>query len=386
MLSSHTLCPSYSPKTPLWNLHNESGGDMVSFGGWSLPVKYRTGIIESHAQCRETGGLFDVSHMTQLMFTGADRELFLETITPADIQGLKERQMRLSSYLTPDGGIIDDLMVVRHSAKDQVFLISNAATKENDVKHLNDMLQKYSHMDVQIEDLSFARALIAVQGPGVKAAMQRLLDYDFTAQPFMSQFFGSIEGIDVWVARSGYTGMDGVEISVDAKDGERLARILLAQPEIEAAGLGPRDSLRMEGGLCLYGSDIDTTTNPIEAGLSWTISKRRKEEGGYIGAEAVNKVLEQGVVRRRVGLVIEKGAPARAHSKIYAADKETLIGHVTSGIFSPTLKKPISMGYVNVPHHKKGTQVFVEVRGKMLPASIKAMPFVEAGFYRGGSL
>eukprot|EP00767_Chilomastix_cuspidata_P002724 gnl/Chilomastix_cuspidata/285.p1 GENE.gnl/Chilomastix_cuspidata/285~~gnl/Chilomastix_cuspidata/285.p1 ORF type:complete len:392 (-),score=177.12 gnl/Chilomastix_cuspidata/285:35-1210(-) len=373
-------------KTALNALHKAAGGEMVPFAGWEMPLKYEKPIIASHNHCREHASLFDVSHMSQLTFTGKDRERFLESITMADITNSSMRQTRLSCFTTPDGGIIDDLMVTRH--KDNVFFVSNAGCREKDLKHLHESLEA-SGMDVAMTDHTFDRQLLALQGPDVAHIMQELLDYDFTSQPFMSQFFGKLGGkYGVWVSRSGYTGLDGVEISMRREDAEAVANLLLRQPNVELCGLGPRDSLRLEGGLCLYGNEMSTRTTPVEAGLMWMVSQRRRKEGGFPGDHVIQEQLRSGVVRKRVGFVVDKGAPAREHAEVWDATGAYRIGHVTSGLFSPTLRKPIGMAYVNFPHHKVGSKVSVMVRGKLQPATIVKMPFVQperGGFYRGGS-
>eukprot|EP00768_Dysnectes_brevis_P001002 gnl/Dysnectes_brevis/1238_a1382_3127.p1 GENE.gnl/Dysnectes_brevis/1238_a1382_3127~~gnl/Dysnectes_brevis/1238_a1382_3127.p1 ORF type:complete len:384 (+),score=121.56 gnl/Dysnectes_brevis/1238_a1382_3127:101-1252(+) len=373
-------------KTVFHDLHTKLMGDIVPFCGYLLPIKYgKETISEAHAHCRESASLFDVSHMTQFRFTGRNRHEFIESITVADLAELNNHQMRLSSFTTPEGGIIDDLMVTKH--EDHIFLVANAGRADVDLAHLESSLEeaKANGLDINMEILAGPRSLLALQGPKVAQAISPLLDYPFEKQPFMSQREGTLGGIPVLVSRSGYTGLDGVEISVPTDRAVELAELLLDQPGVKACGLGARDSLRLEAGLCLYGSDIDTTTTPIEGGLAWTISKRRRKEGGFPGAERIQRQLASGVTRRRVGFLV-KGAPARAHSPVYDMEGR-LVGEVTSGMYSPTLRRPIAMGYVNCPNHKRGTQLQVGVRGRMQKAEVVRMPFVKpevGGFYRGG--
>lgn len=360
--------------TPLDALHRELGAKMVPFAGYDMPVQYPLGVLKEHQHTRARAGLFDVSHMGQVVLRGADPVAALEKLVPGDLRALKRGRMRYSFFTNDQGGILDDLMITQMG--DHLFVVVNAACKVADIAHL-----KAGLAGVEVEYLGDDRGLLALQGPEAALVLARFAP-EAATMPFMSALPATIRGIPVLLTRSGYTGEDGYEISIAADRTEDVARLLLAEAEVEAIGLGARDSLRLEAGLCLYGHDIDTTTTPVEAGLTWAVSKRRREEGGYPGDAVVRRQLADGAARYRVGLLPEGRAPAREHTEIQAADGRTL-GEITSGGFGPTLGGPMAMGYVAADHAALGTPVNLIVRGKALPAKVAAMPFVPQRYYRG---
>ncbi len=361
--------------TPLDALHRELGGKIVPFAGYAMPVQYPKGILGEHLATRAGAGLFDVSHMGQVTIAADDPAALLEKLVPGDIGGLGLGRTRYSVFTNESGGIQDDLMISRLSA-DTLYLVVNAACKQADFAHLKDKLGAES--DIRMLD---DRALLALQGPKAAAVMAGLCD-GAAQQPFMSIRETQVAGIPALITRSGYTGEDGYEISVPAAKAEKLARLLLALPDVEPVGLGARDSLRLEAGLCLYGSDIDTRTTPVEAGLSWVIGKRRREQGGFPGAAAILGQLAQGPARCRVGIRPDGRAPARAHTEI-TDESGTPLGEVTSGGFGPSLDGPLAMGYVPAAFARPGTKIKLVVRGKPLDATIVTMPFVPHRYFKG---
>ncbi|HLB79689.1 MAG TPA: glycine cleavage system aminomethyltransferase GcvT [Dongiaceae bacterium] len=364
-------------RTPLHALHVELGARLVPFAGYEMPVQYTGGIIAEHLHTRAQAGLFDVSHMGQVRLSAdggaAAAAAALETLVPGDIRGLAPFGQRYTLFTDAAGGILDDLMVV--NAVDHLFLIVNAARKAHDLAHLRAGLAGRCAV-TELGD----RALLALQGPAAAAVLGRFAKAVLSLG-FMSAAELAIDGVACFVSRSGYTGEDGYELSVPAAAAERLARRLLAAPEVAPVGLGARDSLRLEAGLCLYGQDIDATTTPVEAGLSWTIPPRRRAEGGFPGAEIVLAQLRDGPTRRRVGIRPEGRAPARAHDGIADAAGRR-IGEVTSGGFGPTVGGPIAMGYVEAGHAAVGAPLQLMVRGKALPATVAKLPFVAHRYHR----
>jgi aminomethyltransferase len=354
---------------------------MVPFAGYDMPVQYADGIIAEHNHVRDQAGLFDVSHMGQAFLAGADHETVaraLETLVPGDILGLAPGRQRYTQLLDDNGGILDDLMVTRSAdpAEDGVlFLVVNAATKEADYAHLAARLPAGARL-LRADH----RALVAVQGPAALRAVGRHCP-DVVPMPFMSGITTRFDGIDCHISRSGYTGEDGFEISCKATRVRAIVERLLSEPTVKLIGLGARDSLRLEAGLCLYGHDIDTTTSPVEAALAWSIGKRRREEGGFPGAERVQRELREGASRKRVGIKPEGRAPAREGAEIKSAEGET-IGKVTSGGFGPSVNGPVAMGYVETKFAAPGTPVALIVRGKPLVASVVALPFVPHRYVR----
>ena len=353
--------------TPLDGLHRELGGKMVPFAGYAMPVQYPAGILTEHLHTRAGAGLFDVSHMGQVEIAGPGVAAWLESLVPADVQGLGLGRTRYSVFTNDQGGIEDDLMISR-LGEERLFLVVNAACKQADIAHLQRHLAPGLTLTVLAD-----RALLALQGPGAAAAIAPIAP-DAPAMGFMSIRELTIGGIACLATRSGYTGEDGWEISVPADQAEALARLLLAQPGVKPVGLGARDSLRLEAGLCLYGSDIDTVTTPIEAGLAWIIGKRRREQGGFPGAAIILGQLRDGPSRLRVGLKPDGRAPARAHTEITDA-AGTRLGEITSGGFGPSVDGPVAMGYVPAASAAPGTAIKLVVRGKALDAHVAQLPF-----------
>ncbi len=367
-------------KTPLHALHIELGARMVPFAGYDMPVQYPLGVMKEHQHTREHAGLFDVSHMGQIRLTGADAAQALEALVPVDIIDLPVGMQRYAMFTNEHGGILDDLMVA-NLGNDQLFLVVNAACKEQDLAHLRNHLSEHC----SIEPLFEARALLALQGPQAVTVLERLAP-EVANMTFMQFAAVPLLGADCFVSRSGYTGEDGFEISVPAEQAEALARRLLAEPEVQAIGLGARDSLRLEAGLCLYGHDMNEQTTPIEASLLWAISKARRVDGpragGFPGAERIFAQQQQGVARKRVGLLPQERTPVREGAEIVDADG-TPIGTVCSGGFGPTLGAPLAMGYVDTAFASLDVDVWAIVRGKKVPMKVAKMPFVPQRYYRG---
>jgi aminomethyltransferase len=374
--------------TPLDALHRALGGRMVPFAGYEMPVHYdppeplaarcRGGIVAEHLHCREKAALFDVSHMGQAILTGPTAAAFLERLVPSDIIGLKPGRQRYSLLLNEAGGILDDVMIANLDP-DGLLLVMNASRKAHDVRHIAAALPEGTNMGTDLTVLE-DRALFALQGPLAAAVIGRLSP-EAAALPFMAVARLELDGAACIVSRSGYTGEDGFEISVPAEWVEALARRLLDQPEVAPAGLGARDSLRLEAGLCLYGQDIDELSTPVEAGLAWTVAKRRRTDWDFPGGLAIRDQLEHGPHRLRVGMRPEGRAPARAQTEIVAPDG-TGAGIVTSGGFAPSLNAPVAMGYVRKDLVAEGTALFLRVRGRNLPARVVPMPFVRHRYAR----
>jgi aminomethyltransferase len=367
--------------TPLHGQHVALGARMVPFAGYEMPVQYPTGILTEHLQTRASAGLFDVSHMGQAFLTGPDHETTakaLEALVPADILDLGKGRQRYTQLLNPEGGILDDLMVTRSVEEGEdgvLMLVVNAACKEQDFAHIA------QHLPADVRLLrADHRALVALQGPSAAEVLARHCD-GADKMPFMSGRQTSFDGLSCHVSRSGYTGEDGYEISIKAGHAIAVWSALLRDQAVKPIGLGARDSLRLEAGLCLYGHDIDTTTSPVEAALIWSIQKRRREEGGFPGAERVRRELAEGPVRKRVGILPDGKAPAREGTEIRAKDGRK-IGTITSGGFGPSLGGPLAMGYVEAGFAALGTELDLMVRGKALPAKVAAMPFVPNRYYR----
>jgi aminomethyltransferase len=368
-----TLAAATAPlkRTPLYDLHVARGAKMVAFAGYEMPVQYPTGIIAEHLHTRAQAGLFDVSHMGQARLRGVSVDRALETRVPGDLIALGDGRMRYTLLLNDSGGIIDDLMVTR--VGDTLSLVVNAACKDTDFAHLRSCLGRVAAIEV-FED----RALLALQGPAAVTALARHIPGVATI-PFLS---GAAVGGDVFVTRSGYTGEDGFEISLPAARAVEWAERLLAEPEVAPIGLGARDTLRLEAGLCLYGHDIDETTGPIEAGLAWTIGKRRRQEADFPGAHGILEALKTGPSRRRVGILPDGRAPAR-DGTIITDTAGNPIGTITSGGFGPSVGGPVAMGYVAAEHAAVGTTLNLVVRDVPRPARVVAMPFVATRYYRG---
>lgn len=368
--------------TPLFELHVELGAKMVPFAGYSMPVQYPLGVMKEHLHCRAQAGLFDVSHMGQVILRGESYEAVaraFETLVPMDVADLDQDKQRYGFFTNDDGGIEDDLMFANRG--DHLFVVVNAACKEADIARMKAALEP----EVTVEEIK-GRALIALQGPAAEAVLARL-NPAASEMIFMDVANLELAGAECWVSRSGYTGEDGFEISVPQDAAEALCRALLEMEEVEPIGLGARDSLRLEAGLCLYGNDIDTTTNPIEAGLIWAIQKVRRaggaREGGFPGAAHILSAMAEGVAHKRVGLLPQGRAPMRAGTPIFATDEGgEPIGTVTSGGFGPTVNGPVAMGYIGSSYAAVGTDLFGEVRGKRMPLKVAKLPLVPANFKR----
>jgi len=361
-------------RIPLHALQRELGAKMVAFAGYEMPVQYPTGILAEHLHTRSQAGLFDVSHMGQIRLAGAGAIGALERLVPSDLRALPPMRMRYTLLLTAAGGILDDLIVTRLAGG--LILVVNAARKGADLAHL----QEHLSGEATVEPLA-DRALLALQGPGAAAVLSRCVQ-GINRLGFMTAAEVTIAGQPCVIARSGYTGEDGFEISLPASAAEALARRLLAQPEVAPIGLGARDSLRLEAGLCLYGHDIDESTTPVEADLAWTIGKRRRVEGGFPGAATVLSQLAEGAPRKRVGIRPEGRAPAREGAEVVDAAGNA-IGRVTSGGFGPSIDGPVAMGYVDRPHDAESTPLQLLVRGVPRPARVVRLPFVPTRYYRG---
>ena len=368
-------------KTPLHDLHIELGARMVPFAGYDMPVQYPAGLMAEHLHCRASAALFDVSHMGQLKITGDDAALALESLVPIDVAGMAAGQQRYGFFTNDQGGILDDLMLTRHQAGDHTewLLIVNASNKDADTAHLTARIGQRCTVQPRPE-----LALLALQGPLAVNALARL-NPAVAELGFMNGAAFTLNGAPCFATRSGYTGEDGFEISVPAEHAEALARALLAQPEVKPAGLGARDTLRLEAGLCLHGNDIDPTTTPIEASLNWAIQKVRRaggaRAGGYPGADVIDTQLAQGPARRRVGLIGLERVPVRPGTTLVDANGAAL-GTVTSGTLAPTANQPIAIAYLPAAHAAPGTDVWAEVRGKRVPMRVSALPFVPNRYVR----
>ena len=365
---------------PLDAWHRARGARMVPFAGYAMPVQYE-GILAEHEWTRTHAGLFDVSHMGQLMVTGEGAAEALEALLPAQVSALKPGKVRYSLLLGEEGGILDDLMVTNLTGEDgepAYYLVVNGAMKWDDIAHLREHLPDEIGIN-HLED----RALLALQGPEAAAALERAMRGITEDFGFMEARRWEFGELDLIVTRSGYTGEDGFEVSVAAEQAEQLAGRLTAELEIKPAGLGARDSLRLEAGLPLYGHDLTAEIDPVSAGLAFAIGKARREQGGFPGADRIGKLLAEGTSTRRVGLALEGRAAAREGAEVFAGDEKA--GTVTSGGFSPTLGHPIAMAYVDAKHAADGTELAVEVRGKRLPAKVVPMPFVPHRYMRKGA-
>ncbi|MEP3330620.1 glycine cleavage system aminomethyltransferase GcvT [Sedimentitalea sp.] len=369
-------------QTPLHPLHVELGARMVGFAGYSMPVQYPEGIMAEHSQTRNSAGLFDVSHMGQVILSGApyaDIAAAFETLVPMDVAGLGEGRQRYGLFLNDSGGILDDLMFANRG--DHLYVVVNAACKEADIARMKSALEP----GITVTEVT-DRALLALQGPEAQTVLESL-NARVIDMAFMDVATVMLDGVECWVSRSGYTGEDGFEISVPNRHAEALARLLLSHDAVAPIGLGARDSLRLEAGLCLYGHDIDETTLPAEAGLTWAIQKARRTDGaragGFPGADAVLAQMAAGPARKRVGLRPEGRAPMREGVALFAASEGgDQVGVITSGGFGPTVGGPVAMGYVPTELAAPDTTVYGELRGKRLPLKVTKLPFVAANFKR----
>lgn len=360
--------------TALDGLHRDLGARLVPFAGYLLPVQYPAGIVAEHQHTRSAASLFDVSHMGQVRLDGEARADALESLLPADIDGLAEGRVRYGFFTTETGGILDDLLVTNRG--DYLYLVVNAARKAEDLELLRSGLDGQAQIR-ELDDL----ALLALQGPKAAEALDRLAP-GAADMSFMTARSLTIDGVACQVSRSGYTGEDGYEISVQASAADQVARSLLLQEEVAPAGLGARDSLRLEAGLCLYGHDIDESTSPVEACLTWAIQKRRRQAGDFPGAEVISRQLQEGTGRLRVGLKPEGRAPVREGAELQN-EAGNFVGQVTSGGFGPTVGGPLAMAYVRKDLTAEGTLVYARVRDRSLPCRVTALPFVKPNYHRG---
>ncbi|CAM4149975.1 glycine cleavage system aminomethyltransferase GcvT [Vibrio agarivorans] len=366
-------------RTPLYQAHVDAGAKMVPFAGYDMPVQYPLGVKKEHLHTRDAAGLFDVSHMGQLLLRGEGAAAFMESLVPVDVLGLEVGKQRYAFFTNEKGGIEDDLMIA--NLGEALFVVVNAACKAQDIAHIERHLPQGVELEV-IED----RALLALQGPKAAQVLARFAP-SVADMVFMDVVKVELEGVECIVSRSGYTGEDGYEISVPADSAAALAAALTAEDEVEWIGLGARDSLRLECGLCLYGHDLDTTTTPVEASLLWAIQPVRRKggerEGGFPGADIVlDQIVTKDVARKRIGLVGQTKAPVREGAELFDAEGNK-IGIVTSGTAGPNAGKPVSMGYIETSFAVISTEVFAEVRGKKLPMTVEKMPFVPQRYYRG---
>ena len=375
---------SHLKHTPLRALHLSLGARMVPFAGYEMPVQYPDGVMKEHLHTRTAAGLFDVSHMGQVIVRPKsgkieDAALALEKLVPVDVLALGEGRQRYAIFTNAEGGILDDLMIANRG--DHLFLVVNAACKDADFEHLKKGLADTCEVTM-LED----RALIALQGPRAEAVLGELWA-DVSAMRFMDVVEADLHDVACIISRSGYTGEDGFEISIPTASAADVTQRLLEHPDVKPIGLGARDSLRLEAGLCLYGNDIDTTTTPVEGAIEWAMQKARRaggaREGGFPGAERILGQFAEGASRRRVGLKPEGRAPVRGGANLFAdAEGKSLVGKVTSGGFGPSVDGPIAMGYVDTTHTDNGTTVYAEVRGKYLPVVVAALPFVKQTYKR----
>lgn len=363
--------------TPLFKLHQELGAKLVPFAGYNMPVSYPQGIIQEHLQTRSKAGLFDVSHMGQIMLRGDDVARQLESILPIDVEALAIGQQSYALFTNTQGGIIDDLMLTRMAA-DEIFMVVNAACKEKDLQHLQ---QSLPTIDIEYLD---GRGLLALQGPEAKTVMSRYLP-DLDRMAFMQGMVTEIEGVRCYINRCGYTGEDGFEISLPAEATEAIAKSLLGHEEVMPIGLGARDSLRLEVGLCLYGHELNDEITPVEAALIWSISKSRRaggsKAGGFPGADLILQQMQTGVSKKRIGLILEGRMAAREGITLTDQDGKQ-VGEVCSGGFAPTLGAPISMAYVDPGYAAIDTVLHAQIRNKAIPARVCKMPFVPQQYYR----
>jgi aminomethyltransferase len=363
-----------SLELPLGDWHRDQGARMVAFAGYTMPIQYE-GIMAEHLWTRENAGLFDVSHMGQLILSGDNVADALEALVPGDISALKEGRMRYSLLLAADGGVLDDMMIT--ATPTGLYVVVNGAVKHEDIAYMRANLPA----SVEINHLEY-RALLALQGPKAVAALARIIP-GVDQLYFMEADIFLWDEVPLWISRSGYTGEDGVEISVPADQVQALADALCAQPEVKPIGLGARDSLRLEAGLPLYGHDMNPSTDPVEGNASFAISKRRREEGGFNGADRILKALVDGPARKLVGLSVDGKMPVREGAPIYTGDAH--VGVVTSGGFAPSVGAPIAMGYVAAPHDSVGIALEAEVRGKRVGLTVTQMPFIPHNYHRKGA-
>ena len=369
-------------KTPLYDLHRDLRAKLTEFAGYEMPVQYGLGILSEHQHTRAKAGLFDVSHMGQVILRGrsyTETALALEKLLPTDVLGLEVGRQRYGLLTTNSGGILDDLMFSNRG--DHIFIVLNAACKNSDIKHLKSLLEP----EILVEEV-LNRALIALQGPASETVLGEL-NPQVKNMKFMDVETLLVSGVECWISRSGYTGEDGFEISIPAADAELVTRSILSNENVEFIGLGARDSLRLEAGLCLYGHDINQATTPVEASLTWAIQKVRRANGeragGFIGSKIILKQLDEGTERKRVGFLPQTRAPMREGVEVFETESsEDTIGKITSGGYGPTVGYPVAMGYIDSKYTHNKNNLFGELRGKRVPVKISKIPFVPLNFKR----
>lgn len=364
--------------TPLDALHRELGARMVPFAGYDMPVQYPAGIIKEHLHTRQAAGLFDVSHMGQVVLSGPGSAELLESLVPADVLGLGDDCQTYALLTNDAGGVLDDLIITRWGPE-TFFLVVNAACKEQDIAHLR------AHLDGQTLEVLGEQALLALQGPAAREVMRRLC-VDAAALTFMHGMRASIDGVELYITCSGYTGEDGFELSLPAASADRIARLLLAQPEVDPIGLGARDSLRLEAGLCLYGHELSPAIDPVQAGLVWSIGKARRpggeRPGGFPGAEKIFQLIEQKPPLCRVGLVVDGKRPVREGQTVLD-ERGDKMGDICSACFGASIGAPIAIAYVRRDVGEPGTRLVVDVRGTPVAVTVAKMPFVRQRYFRG---
>ena len=369
-------------KTPLYDLHRDLGAKLTEFAGYEMPVQYGLGILGEHQHTRAKAGLFDVSHMGQVILRGRSYQetaLALEKLLPTDVLGLEVGRQRYGLLTTNSGGILDDLMFSNRG--DHIFVVLNAACKNSDIKHLKSLLEP----EILVEEV-LNRALVALQGPASETVLGEL-NPQVKNMKFMDVETLLVSGVECWISRSGYTGEDGFEISIPAADAEPVTRSILSNENVEFIGLGARDSLRLEAGLCLYGHDINQATTPVEASLTWAIQKVRRANGeragGFIGSKIILKQLDEGTERKRVGFLPQTRAPMREGVEVFETESsEDTIGKITSGGYGPTVGHPVAMGYIDSKYTHNKNNLFGELRGKRVPVKVSKIPFVPLNFKR----
>ncbi|CAL1686986.1 unnamed protein product [Lasius platythorax] len=379
---SSTSTVNEARKTCLYDLHVEKQGKIVNFAGWLMPVQYQDAITVSHLHTRSSASLFDVGHMLQTRVSGKDAGEYLESLTTCDLKNLSKGAATLTIFTNDKGGILDDLIITKDD-EDKYFLVSNAGRRDEDSRLLLERQKNFKEVDknVYVDFLDpLEQGLIALQGPTAATVLQSLVNFDLRTLKFMYSVKTEVLGSRIRISRCGYTGEDGFEISVPAKDAINLVEKILEIPGVKLAGLGARDSLRLEAGLCLYGNDINEDTTPIEAALTWLVAKRRRAEANFPGAQNILSQIKTGVTKKRIGLLLGQGPPARQGASILTPEGER-VGSVTSGGPSPTLGRPIAMGYVPPDWAHTGGGVLVEIRGKTYKATVSKMPFVKANYY-----
>ena len=369
-------------KTPLYDLHRDLGAKLTEFAGYEMPVQYGLGILGEHQHTRAKAGLFDVSHMGQVILRGrsyTETALALEKLLPTDVLGLEVGRQRYGLLTTNSGGILDDLMFSNRG--DHIFIVLNAACKNSDIKHLKSLLEP----EILVEEV-LNRALIALQGPASETVLGEL-NPQVKNMKFMDVETLLVSGVECWISRSGYTGEDGFEISIPATEAELVTRSILSNEDVEFIGLGARDSLRLEAGLCLYGHDINQATTPVEASLTWAIQKARRANGeragGFIGSKIILKQLDEGTERKRVGFLPQTRAPMREGVEVFETERsKDTIGIITSGGYGPTVGHPVAMGYIDSKYAQNKNNLFGELRGKRVPVKVSKIPFVPLNFKR----